>query len=345
MMLMMLQDSKPSRFYDMTLQNTYKSDDIKTKNNQISTNLIDNAIIDVQKELREIVDNTIEEEIPFLQNVDNNNSEKYTMCRTLLKTPNILKLNKSSEETDGQKFRSDKILNWVLDEHINKIDAIMHEDSFQYITYENSTPRIDSLKKLLEMARELKENNTSVLSISKARQIIKNQNIKDSRTIKKYEKCMRKYSINRNQESIAFGNLNMTGFYEGVLDLIKKWEYSKNTDNDENILQMSSNRGTGVAPTIQNAINEANTQSKAMHDFRIMYPSKEIFQNAIKAGKVSQPINKGIFEDAIHTTEKITTNIVIYPKKSRHYHSMYTKSNTLQCKRGKTTFRSYYVNQ
>lgn len=317
-MMKMLQDDKSNRFEDMTLHKTYKSDDIKTKNNQVATNLIDNAIVGVQNELREIVDNTIEKEIPFLDNLIDDPNE-YVTCRVHLKTSTVKRLNKFAYEKYEQGKRSSIEIDLMLIENLDKIDAIKHKDAFQYIKYDNSTPRIDTLEKLLEIIKQLRENNTNVFSESEILQVIKKQNIRDPRTIKKYQKCVRMYSINRNQMSIALGQVNISGFYEGVITLIKKREDAQNirksNDYHESFTEKGQVRGTGVAPTIQNAVNEANMQNKAMHDFRIRYPSKKIFQNAVKMGIEPHPKNKGIFENAIHVTEEITTNVAIYPKK------------------------------
>ena len=316
-MMKMLQDDKPNRFEDMTLHKTYKSDDIKTKNNQISTNLIDNAIMGVQNELRGIVDNTIEKEIPFLDNLIDDPNE-YVTCRVHLKTSTVKRLNKFSYEKYEQGMRSSLEIDSMLIENLDRIDAIKHKDAFQYIKYDNSTPRIDVLEKLFEITKQLRENDTDVFSESEILQVIKKQNIRDPRTIKKYQKCVRMYSINRNQMNIALGHINISGFYEGVIALIQKREDAQNvyksSDNHESFTEKDTIRGTGVAPSIQNAVDEANKQNKAMHDFRIRCPSKKIFENAVKMGTEPHPKNSGIFENAIHVTEEITTNIAIYPK-------------------------------
>jgi len=314
-MMKMLQDAKPNRFEDMTLHNTYKSDDIKTKNNQVVTNLIDNAIVSENNKLESNCWDLMDKEAPLLDKIDSHNPEELTMGRVYFKKHNIQRLNKFSEEKYGDESYFYVALNDLVEENLDKIDAIRYEDAFQYIKCEGLTPRIDVLKKLLEIIKQLRWDNVNLITISKVIQIIKDLGIKDLRTIEKYRKCMVEFSIYRNQISFAHGQLNMTGFYEGVLDLIKKWEDRKNIGNNENFIQKSSNKGIGVAPTIQNAVNEANTQNNAMHDFRIIYPSKEIFQNAIKMGIKPNSNNKGIFKNAIHVTEEITTNIAIYPKK------------------------------
>jgi len=235
MMMTMLYDIKPSRYNTNTLQNTDEFDSKEIKNNQVSINLIDNAIVDYHTQLYDIIIDEIDKEIPYIDlikdNKNNNYNEKVT-CRIHIKISTIQRLKKWYKRKYDNDLGISKEVELILDEYLDKIETQLENEtatsSSSCIEYNGTTPRIDVLKRLSEIANELKNNPTNIFSKFELLQIVEKQKgIRDVRVVKKYHECLFLYSIRMNQANIAYDQYNMIGFRSGILYLIKSRE-SKN---------------------------------------------------------------------------------------------------------------------
>jgi len=235
MMMKMLYDIKPIRYNTNTLQNTDEFDSKEIKNNQVSINLIDNAIVDHHTQLDDIIIDEIDKEIPYIDlikyNKNNNYNEKIT-CRIHIKLSTIHRLQKWYKRKYDNDFGISKEVELILDEYLDKIETQSENEtatsSSSCIKYNYTTPRIDVLKRLLEIVNELKNNPTNIFSKSELLRIVEKQKgIRDVRVVKKYHECLLLYSIRMNQANIAYDQYNMTGFRSGILYLMKNWK-SKN---------------------------------------------------------------------------------------------------------------------
>ncbi len=235
MMMKMLYDIKPSRYNTNTLQNTDEFDSKEIKNNQVSINLIDNAIVDYHTQLYDIIIDEIDKEIPYIDlikdNKNNNYNERIT-CRIHIKLSTIQRLKKWYKRKYDADLGISKEVELILDEYLDKIETQLENEtatsSSSCIEYNDTIPRIDVLKRLLEIANELKNNPTNIFSKSELLRIVEKQKeIRDVRVVKKYHECLILYSIKMNQANIAYDQYNMTGFRSGILYLIKGRE-SKN---------------------------------------------------------------------------------------------------------------------
>jgi hypothetical protein len=325
MMMKMLHDIKPSKYNTNTLQNTDKFDGGKIKNEQVSMNLIDNAIADYHNELDEIIDNELDKKIPYIDliKVDKNNKDERTTCRTYIKLSTIQRLQKWHKRKYEDDSGISKEVELILDEHLDKVESQLEEDpvtSSSYIEYNYSTPRIDVLNRLLDLSNELKNNSSNIFSKYELLQIVQKQKgFRDDRVIKKYHECLLVYSIRMKQANIKYDKYNMSGFRSGILYLIKNREDNQKTGRIKDdygglTLKETTKEGIGVSPNMQQIINESSKQIPALHDIRIKFPSKQLHQNAINAGKMQNSRNKGIFEKGIHVSKDITANIAIYPQ-------------------------------
>lgn len=235
MMMKMLYDIKPSRYNTNTLQNTDEFDSKEIKNNQVSINLIDNAIVDYHTQLYDIIIDEIDKEIRYIDlikdNKNNNYNERIT-CRIHIKFSTIQRLKKWYKRKYDADLGISKEVELILDEYLDKIETQLENEtatsSSSCIEYNDTIPRIDVLKRLLEIANELKNNSTSIFSKFELLQIVQKQKgIRDVRVVKKYHECLLLYSIRMNQANIAHDQYNMIGFRSGILYLMKNWE-SKN---------------------------------------------------------------------------------------------------------------------
>jgi len=231
MMMKMLQEIKPSRYDTNKLQNTDEFDSKETKNNQVSINLVDNSIVDYHNQLNDIIIEEMDKEIPFIDLIKNNNynNNKRTACRIHIKLSTIDRLQKWYERKYNDYRGVSKEVELILDEYLDKVEAQSENEtatsSSSCIVYNGRTPRIDVLKKLLEIADELKNNSSQTFSKLKLLRIARKQDgIGDSRTVKKYHECLFMYSIKRNLANVPFDQFNMTGFRSGVLYLINEQE-------------------------------------------------------------------------------------------------------------------------
>ncbi|TAK16093.1 MAG: hypothetical protein EPO37_08995 [Nitrosarchaeum sp.] len=324
MMMKMLHDSKPSRYDTNRLQNTRNFDSIETKNNQVSINLIDNAIVDCHNELDEIIDDESNKKIPYIDlvKVDKNNKDEGVTCRIHIKLSHIQRLQKWYKQKYEDNLGISKEVQLILDEYLDKVESQQENEtsSSSYIQYNNATPRIDVLNKLLEISNELMNNISNIFSKSELLRIVEKQKgIRDERVRNKYHECLLLYSIWMNQANIKHDEYNMSGFRNGILHLIKNREDNQKTgrikdDYAGSKLKKTTEEGIGVSTTMQQIINESSSQIPALHDIRIKFPSKQLHQNAVKAGKIPNSRNKGIFEKGINVSKDITANIAIYPK-------------------------------
>ena len=235
MMMKMLYDIKPSRYNTIVLQNTDEFASKEIKNNQVSINLIDNAIVDHHTQLHDIIIDEIDKEIPYIDlikyNKNNNYNEKIT-CRIYIKFSTIQRLKKWYKRKYDDDFGVSKEVELILDEYLDKIETQLENEtatsSSSCIKYNNTIPRIDVLKRLLEIANELKNNSTNIFSKFELLRIVEKQKgIRDVRVIKKHHECLLLYSIRMNQANIAYDQYNMIGFRSGILYLMKNWK-SKN---------------------------------------------------------------------------------------------------------------------
>ena len=230
MMMKMLQEIKPSRYDTNKLQNTDEFDSKETKNNQVSINLVDNSIVDYHNQLNDIIIEEMDKEIPFIDlikynNKNNNNYNKRTTCRIHIKLSSIDRLQKWYERKYDDNSGISKELELILDEHLDKVETQLENEtatsSSSCIVYNGRTPRIDVLKKLLEIAEQLKNNSTKIFSKRELLLAVNQLNgIRDSRIIKKYHECLLFYSMKRKQANVSYDQYNMTGFRNGVLHLI-----------------------------------------------------------------------------------------------------------------------------
>jgi len=231
-MMKMLHDIKPSRYDSNTLQNTDGFDSEENKKNQVSINLIDNSIVDNQSQLYDIINDEINKKIPYIDLIKQNknkNCDERTTCRIHIKLSTIDRLQKWHKRKYDDNSGISKELELILDEHLDKIETQLENEtatsSSFCIVYNDTTPRIDVLKKLLEISDELKNNSSQILSKLELLRIVRKQDgIRDSRIVKKYHECLQRYSINRNQANIPYGEYNMAGFRNAVLYLINNRE-------------------------------------------------------------------------------------------------------------------------
>lgn len=71
--------------------------------------------------------------------------------------------------------------------------------------------------------------------------------------------------------------------------------------------------GMGVGTNMQEIINEASSQTPAMHDIKIKVPSSKLYQNVSSEGLKPNPHNKGIRLE-INLERYIDAIITVYPK-------------------------------
>lgn len=324
MMMKMLHDSKPSRYNTNTLQNTDKFDSIETKNNQVSINLIDNAIVDYHNELNDIIDDESNKKTPYIDLIKgdkNNKQDERTTCKIYITLSTIQRLQKWHKRKYEKNLGISKEVELILDEYLDKVEEQLEQEttaSSSCIEYNYTTPRIDVLNRLLDLSNELKNNSSNIFSKSELLVIVEKQRgIRDVRMVKKYHECLLVYSIRMKQANIIHDQYNMLGFRSGVLHLIQSRDNQKTRkikdSYDGLTLKETTEEGIGVSPTMQEIINESSKQAPSLHDIRIKFPSKQIHQNAIQAGKTPHSRNKGIFEKGITISKYITANIAIYP--------------------------------
>lgn len=234
-MMMMLQYAKPSRYYTNTLQNTDEIDSKETKNDQVSINLIDNSIMDYNIKLEDKINEQIDNDIPSIDLIKYNKNTQYDdynkiiTCRIYIKLSTIQRLQKEYKRKYDNDFGISKELGLILDNHLDKVETQLENrtatTSSSCIEYNGATPRIDVLKKLLEIAEQIKNNSPKIFSKLELRRIVKQQKgIRDVRVVKKYQECLFLYAIKMNQANVAYDQFNMTGFRSGVLYLIKSRE-------------------------------------------------------------------------------------------------------------------------
>jgi hypothetical protein len=76
-----------------------------------------------------------------------------------------------------------------------------------------------------------------------------------------------------------------------------------------------THEGMGVGTNMQNIINEASKQIPTIHDIKIKFPSKQLYQNALNKGMTPNSSNKGIFLPKKRFARDVYFKISIYPEK------------------------------
>lgn len=228
MMMKMLHDIKPSRFDTSVLQNTDSYDTKEIKNKQISINLVDNSIIEYNIQLDDIINDQINNDIPYIDLIKYNKNNKVT-CKIYIKSSTIDRLQKEYRRKYDSGYGISTEIESILDEHLDKIETQLENEtatsSSSFIKYNGTIPRIDVLERLSDMGEQLKNDPIKVFSKLELKRMLERQEgISDGRIVKKYLACLIEYSIKKNQANIAFDKYNMTGFHTSVLHLIKNRE-------------------------------------------------------------------------------------------------------------------------
>lgn len=232
MMMKMLPDIQASKLEFPILENTNNILYEQMKRDQVGSNVIDKAILEYNLEMLDRFTNEIDTEIPYIDQIKYNNQSKYdknSICRVSLKNSNIIRLQNWSKSKYSNNYSSNKELELILEEYFEKLDNELNNEttssSSSFIQYVGASPRLDVLKKLENISKELKDNPTNVFSKRDLLFIIEKQKgIRDSRVVKKYHDCLLIYSIRKNQANIKHDEYNMSGFRRDVLHLIKNRE-------------------------------------------------------------------------------------------------------------------------
>ena len=112
-----------------------------------------------------------------------------------------------------------------------------------------------------------------------------------------------------------------------------------------------THEGMGVGTNMKNIINEASKKIPSIHDIKIEFKSEKTYQNAIKAGKIPNPKNKGIFEDKLWVSGHTYAKIAIYPKKvvfdigTTYYPIVYDLRGALKLIKSVTIVEGYLIFQ
>lgn len=112
-----------------------------------------------------------------------------------------------------------------------------------------------------------------------------------------------------------------------------------------------THEGMGVGTNMKNIIDTTSQQIPSIHDIKIEFKSEQTYQNAIKAGKIPHPKNKGIFEDDLWLSGHTYVKIAIYPKKvvmdiaTTYYPIVYDLRGALKLIKSVTVIEDYLILQ
>lgn len=231
---MMLYDVVPEKYEIKNLNDTNSWDSKKENNKQICINLIDNAIIDYNNNIDNIINKKLDIQIPYIDKIDElENTDKGITCRIFV-FPEVVK---EFKKAFMLKYDSDsglsRELNSFMKSFSDDIFQRQHHTTSSFLKFDGKETRKDVLMKLEKIGSVLSMRFSTSLDRQEINQIIvKALGIQDQRTVKKYANCLMDFAEGMMGEyQITNGMFNLRGLGEAVSEKIRLNEKNLGSKN------------------------------------------------------------------------------------------------------------------
>lgn len=169
---MMLYDVAYEKYYTKKLKNTSNWDSKDGKNNQVSINLIDNAIIDYNDYIDNKIKEKLDNEIPHIDQISETDSDEYIECRIYNKLDVIRDFKKAfSLKYDSEVGLSNEIIR-IMKKFSDEIFGIQHHSTSSFLKYDDKEPRADVLLKLQKISSEIEMLDSTLINHHQIKLII-----------------------------------------------------------------------------------------------------------------------------------------------------------------------------
>lgn len=212
---------------NIKLDNTNSWESIKTKQDQVYNNIINNAIRIEDDALDEFIEKQLEQRIPFIWNVDSNsnNENEPIVCRIICRRKEFADFSRYVHSKYGESFYANKELADIISQIASDYFAKQQSATMIKIVFkgrEQIPPFV--LKRLSKIANEIDNHNSVMFSDFELNQIIKNVlDNPDKRTARDYLACLIDYAKQNggNRMTMFEAFYNMRGFRVAVSKLLQ----------------------------------------------------------------------------------------------------------------------------
>lgn len=198
-----------------------------TKRDQVSKNIINNAITMHDIMLHNVMFKQFELTYPFIRNIESNenNENEFVTCRIVGKRKTLSDFNKYVESKCGGLDKVDHEIDRLMDNSITAHFQLQQQPATTTIVFNGRTelkPLV--VKRLAKIGDEINKRDSPMLKLNELEQIIRVAlNNPDVRTAKNYLECLKEYAKRTNGVYAVYEYAyNLKGFKDAISKLLEK---------------------------------------------------------------------------------------------------------------------------